>query len=64
MNLSTITYFHFSLKVNYNVEYPNVRSTEEKQLFADVLLNRCSWKFGSIRKKTAVLDLFLMKLQA
>ena len=37
----------------------------QKQLFANVLQNRCSCKFHNIHMKTPVLEfLFLIKLQA
>ena len=37
----------------------------QKQLFANVLQNRCSYKFHNIHMKTPVLEfLFLIKLQA
>ena len=39
-------------------------SSREKQPFADVFQNRCSEKFCNIQRKTPVLSLFLIKLQA
>ena len=44
----------FSIAFSYSIQ---------KQLFADFLQNRCSWKFRNIHRKHLRWSLFLIKLQ-